>query len=228
MTKVVFDIETLGYPLEAFDQRQQEYLLKFSQTDEERAEAVQKFSLTALTARIVAIAMLNPDSNQGKVFYQGPGEQRTLTENGLIEYLPLSEKEMLEEFWEKLSRFDQVITFNGRMFDGPFVMLRSAMLGVKAARNLVPYRYSATEHCDLLDQLTFYGATRKFSLDFFCKGFGITSPKEQGVTGLDIGMLFAAGRYREIAEYCLGDVRATAELFRRWQEYLESSSRAHA
>jgi predicted PolB exonuclease-like 3'-5' exonuclease len=99
-------------------------------------------------------------------------------------------------------------------------MVRSALLGVRPTRNLVPYRYSATDHCDLLDQLTFYGASRKFSLDFYCKGFGITSPKEGGVTGLDMGMFFEQKRFREIAEYCLGDVRATAELFRRWQSYL--------
>jgi hypothetical protein len=35
-----------------------------------------------------------------------------------------------------------------------------------------------------------------------------------------MGMFFEQKRFREIAEYCLGDVRATAELFRRWQSYL--------
>jgi hypothetical protein len=32
--------------------------------------------------------------------------------------------------------------------------------------------------------------------------------------------MFNEKRYREIAEYCLGDVKATAELFRRWADYL--------
>jgi predicted PolB exonuclease-like 3'-5' exonuclease len=99
-------------------------------------------------------------------------------------------------------------------------MLRSALLNVKPTRNLMGYRFSANEHCDLLEQFTFYGAFRKFTLDFYCRSFGIRSPKEDGITGLDMGRMFNEKRYREIAEYCLGDVKATAELFKRWADYL--------
>jgi len=38
---------------------------------------------------------------------------------------------------------------------------------------------------------------------------------------MDINRLFAEGGYRKIAEYCLGDVKATAELYRRWEEFLK-------
>jgi len=137
-----------------------------------------------------------------------------------VEFVSASEKEMLEEFWKTITHFDQFITFNGRAFDCPFIMLRSAILGVKPTRNLLPYRYGHNEHCDLLEQLTFYNAFRKFNLDFYCKSFGIKSPKSEGITGLDLGPLFAAGRFREIAEYCFGDVKATADLFFRWQSFL--------
>ena len=34
MSSVVFDIETLAFPLETFDGVQQEYLLKFADSDE--------------------------------------------------------------------------------------------------------------------------------------------------------------------------------------------------
>jgi len=71
-----------------------------------------------------------------------------------------------------------------------------------------------------MDQFTFYGATREFNLDFYAKAFGITSPKSMGITGLELGPMFHAGRYREIAEYCMADVRATAELFQRWKMFL--------
>jgi len=64
------------------------------------------------------------------------------------------------------------------------------------------------------------GAARKFNLDFYCKAFGIDSTKSQGVTGLDVGDLLAEGRHREIAEYCLRDVRATVELCRIWRDRL--------
>ena len=65
------------------------------------------------------------------------------------------------------------------------------------------------------------GAARRFNLDFYCKAFGIESPKSQGVTGMDIGSLLAEGRFREIAEYCLRDVKATVLLYQIWKERLE-------
>jgi 3'-5' exonuclease len=220
MNRVVFDIETLGFPLESFDEQQQEYLMKFAKTEEEKAEAIQKLNLFPFTAQIIAIGMLNPESHQGKVFYEAPGHITTMSDDGLVEFIATSEHEMLEEFWKTVIHYAQFITFNGRSFDCPFLMLRSAILGVKPTRNLLPYRFSTNEHCDLMEQLTFYGAFRKFNLDFYCKGFGIKSPKSSGITGLDLGPLFHAGKFREIAEYCLGDVKATAELFHRWQNFL--------
>jgi len=220
MNRVVFDIETLAFPLESFDKQQQEYLLKFAKTEEERAEAILKFSLTPFTACVLAIGMLNPDSNQGKVFYQAPKQEHTFSEDRLVEFVPCSETEMLDGFWQTIGHYSQYITFNGRSFDCPFLMLRSALLGIRPSKNLLPYRYSANEHCDLMDQLTFYGAFRKFNLDFYTKSFGIKSPKSNGITGLDLGPLYRAEKYHEIAEYCLGDVKATAELFQRWKTLL--------
>jgi predicted PolB exonuclease-like 3'-5' exonuclease len=143
-----------------------------------------------------------------------------LSEDGLVEFVPGTEQEILGHFWETVKKYTQFITFNGRGFDCPFLMLRSMLLDIKPSRNLVPYRYSTNESCDLMDQLSFYGAFRKFNLDFYCKGVGIKSPKSEGVTGLDVAPLFAEGRFREIAEYCLRDVRATAELYERWHRFL--------
>ncbi len=220
MSSVIFDIETLGYPLDAFDASQKEYLLKFADTDEKQEAEVQKLSLHALTAQIVAIAMLNPESMAGKVFYQSTSRERHRSDDNAVEFIPGDEREILEGFWHAVQHYDRFITFNGRTFDCPFLMLRSAILGIVPTRNLMPYRYDAKQHCDLLDQMTFYGATRKFNLDFYCKAFGIPSPKEGGVTGHDIGPMFREGKFREIATYCLGDVVATAELFRRWEKFL--------
>jgi len=220
MNRVVFDIETLALPLESLDDKQQEYLFKFAKTEEERTEAIQKLNLTPFTAQVIAIGMLNPDSGQGKVFFHSPDREAFYSDDGLVEFVPGNEKDILESFWKTIAHYNQFITFNGRTFDCPFLMLRSAILGIKPTRNLLPYRYSANESCDLMEQLTFYGAFRKFNLDFYCKGFGIKSPKSEGLTGLDLGPLFHTGRFKDIAEYCLGDIRATAELYHRWQNLL--------
>lgn len=220
MARVVFDIETLAYPLESFDEVQQEYLLKFADTEEKRTEEIRKLSLHALTAQTIAVGMLNPDTNTGRVFYQAPTKEQFSSEDGKIEFISGDEKFLLTSFWETIHHYNQYISFNGRAFDGPFLMLRSAVLGVQPTHNLVPYRYSSERHCDLLEQLTFYGAVRKFTLDFYCKALGIKSPKSEGITGLELRKLWDEGKYRDIARYCAGDLIATAELFKRWHQFL--------
>jgi 3'-5' exonuclease len=220
MNRVVFDIETLAFPFESFDPERQEYLLKYADTEEQIEDAKQKLNLSPFTARLLAIGMFNPDTKRGKVLYQSDMRDTFLSEDGMIEYIALDEKEMLVRFWEDIKRYNQFITFNGRGFDAPFLVLRSAMLDVKPSRNLLPYRYDTKIHCDLLDQLSFYGAFRRYSLDFYCASFGIASPKADGISGLDMKRLFEEKRFRDIADYCIRDVVATGELYRIWNEYV--------
>ncbi|HUN65573.1 MAG TPA: ribonuclease H-like domain-containing protein [Bacteroidota bacterium] len=220
MGSVIFDIETIGLPIEAFDEVQREYILKFADTDEKREAELQKLALSPLTAQVVAIAMINPETMGGRVFFQSPEADHFFSDDDKVEFISGTETDILRHFWSAIQKYDQFITFNGRGFDCPFLMIRSAMLDIRPTRNLVPYRYDSAVHCDLLEQLTFYGATKRFNLDFYCKSFGIRSPKSEGVSGLDVDPLFRAGRYADIARYCLGDVIATAELFRRWQNLL--------
>ncbi len=220
MKRVVFDIETLALPVDKFDSEQMEYLMKFAKTEEEKEQALLQLNLYPLTAQIIAIGMLNPDTFAGKVIYQSDVKEEYQSDDGKITFMTGSEEEVIQGFWDTIKHFDQFITFNGRTFDCPFVMLRSAIVGVQPSRNLVPYRYDSNIHCDLLDQLTFYGASKKFNLDFYCKAFGIKSPKSEGITGLDLGNLYREKRFRDIAKYCIGDVRAEAELFNLWNKYL--------
>ncbi|MBI3578758.1 MAG: ribonuclease H-like domain-containing protein [Ignavibacteriales bacterium] len=195
--------------------------MKFAESEQQREEAIQKLNLYPTTAQIIAIGMYNPDTNKGRVLFQSDKAVNESSEDETVHYVSGSEREIITTFWEDVVKFDQFITFNGRGFDCPFLLLRSALLTIKPTRNLMPYRYDANLHCDLLEQLTFYGAFRKFSLDFYCKSFGIESPKAHGITGLDLGRLFGEKRFKEIAEYCFGDLKATAELFRRWENYLK-------
>ncbi len=166
MTRVVFDIETIALPFDSFDEVQQEYLVKNATSDEERQAEIQKLSLYPLTAQVLAIGMLNPDTNAGKVFYQANEKEQFSSEDGKIEYVAGDEREILTSFWETIAHYDQFITFNGRSFDCPFIMLRTGILGIPPTRNLNPYRYASKLHCDLLEQLTFYNATGKFNLIF--------------------------------------------------------------
>src|SRR5262249_19972722 len=235
MPKLVFDIETSALPPEAFDEAQHEYLFreaeKLPETEARaarRAELQQLWNLWPLTARVACIAMLNAESLRGQVLFVAEDYEEEMADGGPVEFIPcVDEGELLAAFWEVARRYDGIVTFNGRGFDVPFLYLRSAVLNVPISRkDWLGYRYATEPHCDLAEQLTFYGvsgrdgAARRFNLDFYFKAFGIESPKSQGVTGLDVSRLLAEGRSREVAEYCLRDVRATAELYRIWKDRL--------
>jgi len=222
MRRVVFDIETVGCDLDALDETSREYFLKFADTPQKVEEAKSSLNFYPLTAQIVAIAMLDVATGKGAVYFQeNGGTEKTFQDNG-VNFFPCEEKGLLQNFWDKMQHYDQFITFNGRLFDCPFLMLRSAMLHVRPSKHLIPYRYNHAIHIDLADQLSFYDALRRrFSLHMWCRAFGIASPKAGGMSGLDVKTFFEGGRGGDIARYCLGDVWATRELFFYWDKYLK-------
>ena len=235
MATLVFDIETSALSLDHFDEAQQEYLFRecekiADETGREarRAELRQMCNLWPFTAQVVCIAMLNAETQRGQSLFIAEDVQEERDEVAPVKFVACAdEAELLTQFWEAASRFDSIVTFNGRGFDVPFVYLRSALLSVPISKkNWLGYRFATEPHCDLAEQFTFYnvsgrdGAARRFNLDFYCKSFGIESPKSHGVTGMDVNTLMAEGKFREIAEYCLRDVRATVELYKIWKERL--------
>ena len=235
MPRLIFDIETSALPLDRFDEAQREYLFRECQKIEDelqranrRAEIERQCSLWPFTSQVVCIAMLNADTNRGKVLFTAEDFENENEEAGPVEFVPcVDEVELLTAFWDAARHYDTIATFNGRGFDVPFIYLRSALLNVPISRKeWLGYRYQTDPHCDLAEQLTFYGvsgregAARRFNLDFYCKAFGIESPKSHGVTGNDVGTMLAEGRFREIAEYCLRDVKATVLLYHIWKERL--------
>ena len=151
--------------------------------------------------------MLNAETNRGQVLFTAEDYTANSSDVGPVKFVPcMDEVELLTAFWDVAKHYDQIATFNGRSFDVPFVYLRSAVLNVPITRkNWLGYRFATEPHCDLADQFTFYGvsgrdgAARKFNLDFYCKAFGIESPKSHGVTGMDVTRLLSEGKYLEIA-----------------------------
>jgi len=235
MARLVFDIETSAFPVDRFDESQREYLFRDAEklADEasrqgRRGEIAQQMSLWPLTAQVVCIAMLNADTARGQVLFTAEDYAEEGDEASSVEFVPcVDEGELLTAFWDVAKHYDSIVTFNGRGFDVPFVYLRSALLKVAISRkDWLGYRFQTEPHCDLAEQLTFYGisgregAARRFNLDFYCKAFGLESPKSHGVTGMDVNHLVKTGRYRDIAEYCLRDVQATVLLFQIWKERL--------
>ena len=235
MATLVFDIETSAVPLDSFDESSQEYLMRPANnlpTSEEqeakREEITRMMNLWPFTAQVVCIAMINAETLRGQVIFIADDFESNTRDVTGVEFVPvMDEVELLNQFWAVASHYDKVVTFNGRQFDVPFLYLRSAQLDVPITRkNWLGYRFATEPHCDLAEQLTFYnvsgrsGAARRFNLDFYCRIFGVDSPKSHGVTGMDVNQLMDEERYGEIAEYCLRDVFATVKLFDIWKARL--------
>jgi 3'-5' exonuclease len=230
MRRIVFDIETCAYPFDSLSESQQEYLLRYAEKEtdpdkkqEQTDQAIRYTSLYPLTAKCVAIGIYDIDKNKSFVYYESEsaeGGEEWFSEDKQVHYKGLTEVEMLKSFWKIIKVTDQVVTFNGRNFDIPFLMIRSAMLKIKPSKNLIKKRYDNSSHIDLLEQFTFYGLTRKFNLDFYCNAFGIESPKTKEISGMEVKNLYEAGRLKDIATYCSHDIYATYELYKIWEEYL--------
>lgn len=234
MAKLIFDIETVGEDFDQLDGVTQDVLTKWIRKETEGGtdyaaalnDLKEGLGFSPLTGKIVAVGVLDHEKNQGAVYYQSDGETAETEENG-IKFKPACEKEMLENFRRVAQNYQEFISFNGRGFDVPFLMVRSAIHRLVPTKDLMSNRYLNSQkfdskHVDLLDQLTFYGAVRRRgNLHLWCRAFGIESPKSLGVTGDDVGKLFKEKRFLEIAKYNTGDLTATQRLYEYWEKYLK-------
>jgi len=219
MKKLVIDIETVGTPWEELDAYVREYLIK-GLNDGDAEETRRAGGLSPFRGRIIAIGVINIEDGRSCAMYEVPGQtQLAIEKAGQRTYMSGSEKQILEKFWEFFEGDSRFITFNGRQFDGPFLMIRSAINGIVPKRDLVGYRYGFHPNCDLREALNFFGTTNarqfKFNLDLACKVFGVETSKGEGLDGRSVETWYRAGRHREIADYCLDDVRATCELYEK-------------
>lgn len=233
MSRLVFDIETTGEDFESLDETTQAALTGWIERQADSPEEYEKelnnikngLGFSPYTGSIVAIGSLDVDADQGGVYYAAPGETIPDSEENGIKFRAMSEKEILEKFWEVAKDYNEFISFNGRSFDAPFIYMRSAINKVRPTKNLMEGRYAYMQrncrHVDLMDELTFYGAVfKRPSLHLVCRAFGIKSPKADGITGDDVARLFKEKKFLDIAKYNVGDLYATRDLYQYWDKYI--------
>ena len=229
---LAFDIEVVAYDYESrYDEETKEYLMKYAVTDAEKENVKSNLVFNPFTSFVVAIGVLDVNKEKGCVYLntgEATAESIILSKDNICVKCG-DEKQVIENFWRiiEAKNYNGFITFNGREFDCPFLMLRSFILGIKPSFNLMSGSDFTFKdyHVDLLKELTFhkhspYGARRKFSLDFYCKQLGIPSPKAEGISGDKVGELYGNKEYVQLAEYCIGDVIAEVELYKKWYETL--------
>jgi predicted PolB exonuclease-like 3'-5' exonuclease len=119
-----------------------------------------------------------------------------------------------------------LVTWNGRTFDLPVLALRALHLGIPwswyyDARD-IRYRYTDQGHCDLMDYLSDFGASRSMKLTDACHLVGL--PGKTDMDGSQVADIVAQGPNKEsqerIARYCLQDALQTALLFVRTRFHL--------
>lgn len=140
------------------------------------------------------------------------------------------EEKILSEFINYLNKNNpKLVSFNGRNFDLPLIMLRSMRYNLSALAYFEtdnPHlnknkwenyraRYSESFHIDLLDCLSSFGAARGMRLDVVCKMLKI--PGKFDTSGDDVFRLYYEGEFNKIDEYCQSDVLNTYWLFLKYQ-----------
>lgn len=224
MATIVFDIEVAGLPWEEVDEITRGYLMSRAKTSEDRDAVPERTALVPGLGKVIAIGMWlvgkdgkGADLDRGLLLLEGESAaERNWEKVPGSKIFRGDERALLARFWEIVGKDRPVlVTFNGRMYDGPTLMIRSAQLGVRPSRQLVGYRYDLSDHCDLAEVLTFQGTVREnYKLDYWCRRFDIESPKG-GIDGSQVSRFYRDGRIEDIGEYCLRDVRATAALYRK-------------
>ncbi len=233
--RLVFDVETVGDDFDSLDSITQSVLTRWvkkeakDKDDDCLCAALEELKgglgFSPLTGEIIVIGALDYEKNKGVVLFQAPGKKIGEFKEGNIRFKQATEEEMLRSFWTGVKNYSEFISFNGRVFDVPFLMVRSAKYKIKPTKDLMSNRYLDRQkfdsvHIDLLDQLSYQGTMRhKGSLHLWSRVFGIESPKAQGVSGEDVGRLFREKKFLDIAKYNVNDLKATREIYDYWNNY---------
>ena len=129
-----------------------------------------------------------------------------------------NEAALVQSFYRVIEKYTpQLVSWNGGGFDLPVLQLQAMAahrfelkgLGVHTHA----HRYGAT-HCDLADQFSGYGGTRRTSLAELCAPLGI--PAKTSVHGSEVGALWRDGAIEAITAYVEEDVLATYLLWLHW------------
>ena len=120
-----------------------------------------------------------------------------------------TETMVLYEFWEALANYGEIASWNGKGFDLPFIIARSAILGVKPLVWVPKYlaRYQHTPHFDV--KLALEATRPGDTLDAWASAFG--APAKLG-NGSEVYGMVQRGEWDKLREYAQRDADTTLEL----------------
>ena len=217
---VVFDIETV--PFLTIRDIPESVAEKVEEKGEAEGWDVDKvMSLSPIYGKIISIAFVDADNPEISLVTIVPHEQKLFGCDLGEPFIAVnSEKILLSYFWRIASISQRLITFNGRRFDIPFIIVRSVINEVPIEVDLLGSRFDQTKHFDVYEFISCFGAMRgPHSLDACCFGFGIDSPKKS-FDGEKVKEAYFKGNLESIGLYNLEDVKATQKLYKKIQQSL--------
>lgn len=144
------------------------------------------------------------------------------------------EGDMLRDFWESIDQLEQFakaeyedqirgkriyndpgpirwVTLNGKDFDIPFLIARSAKYGLELPSSGLrsTYAFSHDPHCDLK---MLFGKGVYFRLADLCDHLGIPHTKDD-IDGSMVADYIADGRLQDVVAYCQSDVERTLDCY---------------
>ena len=140
------------------------------------------------------------------------------------------EREIIAKFLKFINDYNpRLVSFNGRGFDLPMLMVRAMRYNLNAAAYYESEnkelnknkwenyraRYSPKFHLDLLDFISDFGSVRGLKLDTLCASLNL--PGKYDVHGDQVLELYYAGELDKINEYCESDVLNTYWLFLKFE-----------
>lgn len=130
------------------------------------------------------------------------------------------ERAVLASVVERIAMADRLISFNGRSFDLPVIMLRAMAHGINTqhiqarAHRFEMYRKPLWHH-DVLELATNFGAGQRFKLDALCAMLDLPG-KPMEIDGSKVGEAWEADPLL-VAWYCEDDVLQTHLAYLYWQ-----------
>jgi 3'-5' exonuclease len=172
-----------------------------------KADAVARTALDGTYGRIAVIGYAFDDEPARAIY--------TMDERTTIDLFFLDVSNRLRNIhYDKEVKPVTVIGHNITGFDIPFLRKRCMVHGIHRPVWMPWYdRYNVRQ---LFDTLLAWDSDRekRISLDRLCKVFNVPTSKD-GMDGSMVGKAWEEGRFQEVADYCIKDVNATRECYRR-------------
>lgn len=201
MIWVAWDIETCPLPLDGMTEAQRRRYEKELRRQLERTPAMAEEEASRL------VRSVHPMLGWICCISAVSGTDTPNTPRSWSAASPGDECDMIHQFWNDIAPFRSPVwvTFNGKRFDVPWLIARSAHYHLTPTRHdlLNTHPYQHRPHLDL-----FHVLPQSFSLDDLCDHLAVPSPKS-GLTATDVASAVADNRLDDVTSYCSSDVLAT-------------------